>query len=59
MAAAWLMAETFVCFPYESTQMLVKECQIDIWTYNKALQKIRESLIPDQDVKDYMKSLKK
>lgn len=59
MAAAWLMAETFVCFPYESTRMLAGECQMDAWTYNNALQKIRESLNPDQAVKDYMKSLKR
>lgn len=59
MAAAWLMAETFVCFPYESTRMLAENCQMDEWTYNKTLQKIRESLNPDQKVKEYMKSLKK
>lgn len=59
MAAAWLMAETFVCFPYESIQMLTDNCQMDDWTYHKALQKIRESLNPQQDVKDYIKSLKK
>lgn len=59
MAAAWLMAETFVCFPYESTCMLAGECHMDQWTYNKALQKIRESLNSDPAVKDYIKSLKK
>ncbi|MDE5696108.1 MAG: DNA alkylation repair protein [Lachnospiraceae bacterium] len=59
MAAAWLMAETFVCFPYESARMLAGECHMDTWTYNKTLQKIRESLNPDQAVKEYMKSLKK
>ncbi|MDE7203821.1 MAG: DNA alkylation repair protein [Lachnospiraceae bacterium] len=59
MAAAWLMAETFICFPYESARLLTSNCQMDVWTYNKALQKIRESLNPDQSVKDYMKSLKK
>ncbi|MDE7416896.1 MAG: DNA alkylation repair protein [Lachnospiraceae bacterium] len=59
MAAAWLMAETFICFPYESARLLTDDCHMDVWTYNKALQKIRESLNPDQAVKDYMKSLKK
>ncbi|MDE7271732.1 MAG: DNA alkylation repair protein [Lachnospiraceae bacterium] len=59
MAAAWLMAETFICFPYESVRMLTCDCQMDPWTYNKALQKIRESLNPDPSVKEYMKSLKK
>ncbi|MDE6992121.1 MAG: hypothetical protein K2P42_15865 [Lachnospiraceae bacterium] len=59
MVAAWLMAETFVCFQYESAQMLTGGCQMDPWTYNKALQKIRECLNSDQAVKDYVKSLKK
>lgn len=58
MAAAWLMAETFVCFPYESARMLSSQCHMDAWTYNKALQKIRESLNPDPEVKEYVKSLK-
>lgn len=58
MAAAWLMAETFVCFPYESARMLFSQCHMDAWTYNKALQKIRESLNPDPEVKEYVKSLK-
>lgn len=59
MAAAWLMAEAFVCFPYESTRMLSDICHMDTWTYNKALQKIRESRNPDPEVKEYMKSLKR
>lgn len=59
MAAAWLLAEAFVCFPYEVNEMLVKNCHMDQWTYNKAIQKIRESLNPDADVKEYVKSLKK
>ncbi|GFI21302.1 hypothetical protein IMSAGC011_00063 [Lachnospiraceae bacterium] len=59
MAAAWLTAETFVCFPYETGQMLAGACQMDRWTYNKTLQKIRESLNPDKEVKEYVKSLKR
>ena len=59
MAAAWLLAETFVCFPYEASQMIIRDCKMDAWTYNKALQKIRESLNPDTEVKEYMKSLKR
>lgn len=59
MAAAWLLAETFVCFPYETRQTLINDCQMDNWTYNKALQKIRESLNPDREVKEYVKSLKR
>ena len=59
MAAAWLLAEAFVCFPYEVSELLVNDCKMDKWTYNKALQKIRESLNPDTEVKEYMKNLKK
>ncbi len=59
MAAAWLLAEAFVCFPYEVHGMIAKDCQMDKWTYNKALQKVRESLNPNAEVKEYMKNLKK
>ena len=59
MAAAWLLAEAFICFPYEVNEMLINDCKMDKWTYNKALQKIRESLNPDAEVKEYMKKLKK
>lgn len=59
MAAAWLLAETFVCFPYEAYQMLSGPCRLDAWTYAKALQKIRESLNPDKEVKETIAKLKK
>ena len=58
MGAAWLFAEAFVCFPYEVNEMLGNDCQMDQWTYNKALQKIRESLNPDAEVKEYIKNCK-
>lgn len=59
MAAAWLLAEAFVCFPYETCQFLTGDCMTDTWTYNKALQKIRESLNTDREVKEYVKSMKR
>lgn len=59
MAAAWTAAETFVTFPYETMQMLQNDCRMDDWTYNKMLQKIRESRTPDADVKKYVKALKR
>lgn len=58
MAAAWLVAESFCCFP-AITDRFLKSCRIDHATYNKALQKIVESKIPEEDVKDYIRSLKK
>lgn len=59
MAAAWILAEAFTYFPYETNQLFITDCKIDNWTYNKALQKIRESKNPNQEVKEYIKSLKK
>ena len=58
MAAAWLVAESFCCFPAITNQFL-KNCRLDDATYNKALQKIVESKIPEEDVKVYIRSLKK
>lgn len=58
MAAAWLVAECFCCFPATTIRFL-KNCHLDDATYNKALQKIVESKIPKEDVKDYIRSLKK
>lgn len=59
MAAAWTTAEAFVTFPYETIQMLTNQCQMDDWTYHKALQKVCESKNPDVEVKSYMKKLKR
>lgn len=58
MAAAWLLAEAFVCFPSE-TNCFLKQCRLDDVTYHKALQKIVESRIPDEEVKCYIRSMKK
>lgn len=59
MAAAWTTAEAFVTFPYETAKMLREDCKLDVWTYNKALQKICESRNPDEEVKAYVRSLKR
>ena len=56
MAAAWTTAEAFVTFPYETMQMLQKDCKMDMWTYNKTLQKICESRTPDVEVKKMIKA---
>jgi hypothetical protein len=58
MAAAWLVAESFCVFP-AMTDRFLKNCFLDRQTYNKALQKIVESKIPDEEVKEYIRSLKK
>ena len=58
MAVAWTLAESFVCFPYETMEFLQQGCKLDFWTYNKALQKICESKNTDMQVKNVLKSMK-
>lgn len=59
MAAAWTVAEAFIAFPYETYRMLLHDCKLDTWTYNKALQKICESKNPDEKVKKVIKALRR
>ena len=54
MAAAWLLAELFVTCPVRTLRGL-KELHLDAFTRKKAVQKIRESRIPDAEVKEYLK----
>lgn len=59
MAAAWLLAECFVTFPKAVYEFLKGDNKLDDFTYNKALQKICESRIPDDEVKKMMRSMKR
>lgn len=59
MAAAWLLAECFVTFPKEVYEFLKGDNKLDDFTYNKALQKICESRIPDDEVKKIIRSMKR
>ena len=58
MAAAWTIAEAFCCFPV-SVYAFLQDNKMDDATHNRALQKIRESLIPDKKVKEKMKEMKR
>lgn len=58
MADSWLIAEAFCCFPYH-TFLFLKKNQLDNVTYNKAIQKIIESHIPTDEVKDLLRSMKR
>lgn len=58
MAAAWLIAEAFCCFPYYTCSFLKKN-HLDNRTHNKAIQKIIESRIPSDDVKEQLRLLKR
>jgi len=54
MAAAWLLAELFVTYPVRTMRAL-RELKLDTFTRKKAVQKIRESRIPDKEVKAFLK----
>lgn len=58
MGVAWLIAEAFCCFPYH-TYLFLKENSLDNTTHNKAIQKITESRIPTDEVKDILRALKR
>lgn len=58
MAVAWAISMCFVKFP-EKTMPYLKNNQLDDDTYNKALQKIRESLRVDKETKELIKSMKR
>ncbi len=58
MAASWLLAECFCCFPYHTFEF-IKQNKMDDVTYNKGIQKIIESRIPTDEVKDYLRILKR
>lgn len=58
MADSWLIAEAFCCFPYH-TYLFLKANHLDDTTYNKAIQKIVESRIPSDEVKNLLRSMKR
>lgn len=58
MGAAWLLAECFCCFPYH-THEFMKQNNMDDITYNKGIRKIIESRIPTEEVKVYLRTLKR
>ncbi len=58
MAAAWLISVCFVKF-YDETKAFMKGCSLDDFTYNKALQKARESLRITTEQKDELKGMKR
>lgn len=58
MAASWLLAECFCCFPYHTFEWM-KQNKMDDVTYNKGIQKIIESRIPTDEVKDELRRWKR
>lgn len=58
MAAAWALSVCYVKFP-EKTERLLRNNQMDDFTHNKAIQKIRESFRVDKERKERIKLLKR
>jgi len=58
MAVAWLISMCFVKF-YEETKEFMQKCTLDDFTYNKALQKARESLRLTKEQKEDLKGMKR
>lgn len=58
MAVAWAVSICYVKFP-EKTMEYLKNNTLDDFTYNKALQKITESLRVDKETKTLIRSMKR
>ncbi|WP_413852651.1 DNA alkylation repair protein [Candidatus Ruminimicrobium bovinum] len=58
MAVAWAISAAFVKFP-QITMIYLKKSNLDIWTYNKTLQKITESLRVSPKTKEIIKKMKR
>ena len=60
MGVAWAVATIVGKYPEKGLAYLKSEdCHLDEWTYNKALQKIRESFRVSENIKMLTKSMKK
>lgn len=58
MAVAWAISICYVKLP-EPTMLYLLNNTLDIFTYNKALQKIKESYRVDQETKKMLQSMKR
>ena len=58
MAQAWLISYIYIKFPGECFRYL-KNSRLDDWTYNKSIQKIRESLRVSKKDKEMLKKMKR
>ena len=58
MAMAWLLSICFVKYPHLTIEYL-KQSRLDIWTYNKTLQKIIESRRIDKETKHIIRAMKR
>ena len=58
MAIAWLLSCIYIKFPNETISYL-ENSKLDVFTYNKSLQKINESYRVNKEEKDKIKKMKK
>ena len=58
MAVAWAIAEAYIKYP-EKVMKILKENDLDNFTYNKTLQKMIESYRIDKSVKDALRKMKR
>lgn len=58
MAVAWMLSVFYVSFPGQVMNLL-KNSQLDDFTYNKTLQKVIESRYSDKGTKQLMKNMKR
>lgn len=58
MGIAWLVAEMYIKFPKQTMEYL-KNCKLNKFTYNKALQKARESYRVSKEEKEILNKMKK
>ena len=58
MAAAWAVSVCYVKYP-EKTEEWLKESNLDDWTFNKSIQKIKESLRVSDAEKKRLEGMKR
>ena len=58
MAVAWLVSIAYIKYP-QKIEKYLKKSKLDIWTFNKSIQKICESLKIDKDIKGKLKQMKR
>ena len=58
MAQAWLISEAYAKYPGITLEYL-KKSKLDKWTFNKGIQKIRESFRVTKEDKDMLNKLKR
>ncbi|MCH5303410.1 MAG: DNA alkylation repair protein [Ruminococcus sp.] len=60
MGVAWAVAEVMVKYPEKCVEYLKSDdCKLDNWTYNKSLQKMRESFRVSDEIKEFTRTIKR